>query len=99
MIPTTAGNKEVKDPNFLKTIEDYTKKYNCEAAYFTEVNRNRTFVFVLDLPSPDMIPAIVEPLFQGFDANVEIHPTVNLDVYLWFKNMLIRKDANIALAY
>src|SRR5689334_24438468 len=99
MIPTTAGNKAVKDPNFLKTIEDYTKKYNCEAAYFTEVNRNRTFVFVLDLPSPDMIPAIVEPLFQGFDANVEIHPTVNLDVYLWFKNMLIRKDANIALAY
>ena len=99
MIPTTAGNKAVKDPNFLKTIEDYTKKYNCGAAYFTEVNGNRTFVFVLDLPSPDMIPAIVEPLFQGFDANVEIHPTVNLDVYLWFKNMLIRKDANIALAY
>ena len=32
MIPTTAGNKAVKDPNFLKTIEDYTKKYNCEAA-------------------------------------------------------------------
>ena len=36
-------------------------------------------VFVLDLPSPDMIPAIAEPLFQGFDANVEIHPAMNLD--------------------
>jgi hypothetical protein len=36
-------------------------------------------VFVLDLPSPDMIPDIVEPLFQGFDANVEIHPAMNLD--------------------
>ena len=79
MIPTTAGNKAVKDPNFLKTIEDYTKKYNCGAAYFTEVNGNRTFVFVLDLPGPDMIPAILEPLFQGFDTNVEIHPTMNLD--------------------
>ena len=79
MIPTTAGNKAVRDPNFLKTIEDYTKKYNCEAAYFTEVNGNRTFVFVLDLPGPDMIPAILEPLFQGFDTNVEIHPTMNLD--------------------
>ena len=53
MIPTTAGNKAVKDPNFLKTIEDYTKKYNCEAAYFTEVNGNRTFVFVLDLSRYD----------------------------------------------
>jgi hypothetical protein len=79
MIPTTAGNKMVKDPNFLKTIEDYTKKFNCEAAYFTEVNGNRTMVFVLDLPSPDMIPNIAEPLFQAFDANVEIHPVMNLD--------------------
>jgi hypothetical protein len=79
MIPTVAGNKMVKDPNFLKTIEDYTKKFNCEAAYFTEANGNRTMVFVLDLPSQDMIPAIAEPLFQGFDANVEIHPAMNLD--------------------
>jgi len=79
MIPTAAGNKMVKNPNFLKSIEDYTKKFNCEAAYFTEVNGNRTMVFVLDLPGPNMIPAIAEPLFQGFDANVEIHPAMNLD--------------------
>jgi len=26
MIPTTAGNRMVKDPNFLKTIEDYTNQ-------------------------------------------------------------------------
>jgi hypothetical protein len=79
MIPTAAGNKMVKDPNFLKNLEDYIHKFNCEAAYFTEVNGNRTMVLVLDLPSPDMIPAIAEPLFQGFDANVEIHPAMNLD--------------------
>jgi hypothetical protein len=79
MIPTTTGNKTVNDPNFLKTIKDYTKKFNCEAAYFTEVNGNRTMVFVLDLPSSDMIHTIAEPLFQGFDANVEIHPAMNLD--------------------
>jgi hypothetical protein len=77
MISTAAGNKMVKDPNFLKNLEDYIHKFNCEAAYFTEVNGNRTMVLVLDLPSPDMIPAIAEPLFQGFDANVEIHPAMN----------------------
>jgi hypothetical protein len=79
MIPTITGNKMVKDPNFLKTIEDYTKKFNCEAAYFTEVNGNRTMIFVLDLSSPDMIPTIAEPLFQGYEANVEIHPAMNLN--------------------
>jgi|SRR5215467_6691317 hypothetical protein len=79
MIPTVAGNKTVLDPNFLNKIEDYIKKFNCEASYFTEVNGNRTFVFVLDLPSTDMIPEIAEPLFQGFEANVEIHPAMNLE--------------------
>jgi hypothetical protein len=79
MIPTMAGNKTVKDPNFLKHLQDYIQKFNCEASYFLEVNGNRTMVFVLDLPSQDMIPAIAEPLFQNFEANVEIHPAMNLD--------------------
>ena len=79
MIPTSAGNKMVKDPNFLKNLQDYIQKFNCEASYFLEVNGNRTMVLVLDLPSPDMIPAIAEPLFQNFEANVEIHPAMNLD--------------------
>ena len=79
MIPTSAGNKMVKDPNFLKNLEDYIRRFNCEASYFTEVNGNRTMVLVLDLASPDMIPAIAEPLFQGYEANVEIHPAMNLD--------------------
>jgi hypothetical protein len=79
MIPTVAGNRMVKDLNFLKNLEEYLQKFNCEAAYFTEVNGSRTMVLILDLPSTEMIPAIVEPLFQGFDANVEIHPAMNLD--------------------
>jgi hypothetical protein len=64
MIPTTPGNN----------IEDYTKR-----AYFTEVNRNRTMVLVLDLQRTDMIPAITEPLFQEYEADVEIHPAMNLN--------------------
>jgi hypothetical protein len=36
-------------------------------------------VLVLDLPSPDMIMAIAEPLFRNFEANVETHPAMNLD--------------------
>jgi hypothetical protein len=69
----------VKDSNFLKTTEDFTKRFNFEAAYFTEVNGNRPVLLVLDLASPDMIPAIAEPLFQGFDTIVEIPPAMDLD--------------------
>jgi hypothetical protein len=73
IVPTVSGNKTVLDPNFLNKIENYIKKFNCEASYFTEVNGNRTFIFVLDLPNSDMIHEIAEPLFQGFEANIEIH--------------------------
>ena len=58
--------------------EDSTDDFNYSFP-FTEVNGNRTMVLVLDLASPDMIPAIAEPLFQGYEANVEIHPAMNLD--------------------
>lgn len=79
MIPTTAGNKVLKDPNFMKNLEDYIHKFNCEAAYFFPLNGNRTMAFVLDLASQDMLPAVAEPLFQNFEANVEVHPAMNLD--------------------
>jgi hypothetical protein len=36
IIPTTAGNKMVQDPNLLKDIEDYIKKFNCEASYILQ---------------------------------------------------------------
>ncbi|HXT85157.1 MAG TPA: hypothetical protein VN704_12650 [Verrucomicrobiae bacterium] len=78
-IPTSAGNRMVKDPNFLNNIENYIKSFNCEASYFTEFGGNRTLIFVLDLPSTDMLPVIGEPLFQGFEANVEIRPAMNFD--------------------
>jgi hypothetical protein len=79
MLPTTAGNKALKDPNFMKNLEDYIHKFNCEAAYFFPMNGNRTMAFVLDLPSQDMLPAVAEPLFQNFEASVEVHPAMNLD--------------------
>lgn len=79
MIAAAAGNKMVKDPNFIKNLEDYLKKFNCEASYFTPFNGMRAMVLVLNLPSTEMIPELVEPLFQGYEANVEIHPVMNLD--------------------
>jgi hypothetical protein len=38
MIPAAAGNKMVKDPNFMKNLEDYIHKFNGEASYFFPLN-------------------------------------------------------------
>lgn len=78
-IPTEAGNKMIQDPKFISTLEEYINKVKPEASYFFEADGNRVMAFVVNIDSADMIAAIAEPLFQGSDANVEIHPVMSLD--------------------
>ena len=73
-----AGNRAVKDPNFIKNIQGFIENNKVEAAYFTAVNGNRNAIFILDMPSTDMMPAIAEPFFQ-MGASVEFFPTMNLE--------------------
>jgi hypothetical protein len=78
VIPTEAGNKMVKDPNFISNMENYIKANNVAASYFLELNGDRTVVFVMDLSSVDMIPAVAEPLFM-MGAKVEFHPAMTFE--------------------
>lgn len=75
-IPTEAGNRMVKDQNFLKNLEDYMNKAKPEAAYFFEADGDRVMAFIVDIQSVDQISALAEPLFQGMIANVEFHPVM-----------------------
>ena len=76
--PTEAGNKMVKDPNFLRDLEEYMNKIKSEASYFFEADGKRTFGFVVDMQSTDQIPMFAEPLFQ-WGAEVEFHPVMSFD--------------------
>ena len=77
-IPAEAGNKMFQDPKQgVKNLEQLINKLKPEAAYFSEEWGNRTMIFVLDLPSVDMMPMISEPLFQ-MNAKVEFHPAMVL---------------------
>jgi hypothetical protein len=75
---TEAGNKAVSDPNFLKNIQGFIENNKAEAAYFTELNGERTVIFIVDLPSVDRMPAIAEPFFR-MGARVEFHPAMNFE--------------------
>ena len=70
------GNKMMKDPKGLQKLESYYKKIRGEAAYFYEKNGLRTFTFIVDMPSSDLMPTIAEPMFQGFNASIEFHPVM-----------------------
>lgn len=78
-IPTEAGNRMIKNPNFLQELENYINNVKAEASYFFEADGDRTFAFIINFESPDMIPSIAEPLFQNFGAKVELHPVMLLD--------------------
>ncbi len=77
-LTTTAGNQIVKDPSFLKNIENCVMKLKYETSYFCDIDGNRTMIF-FGFTKCRYMPAIVEPLFQGYEANVEVHLAMYLD--------------------
>ena len=50
-----------------------------EAAYFTEQNGQRGAVLIVDLPDPSKIPALAEPWFLTFEADVEFRVVMSPD--------------------
>jgi hypothetical protein len=78
-IPTDGGNKVVQDSDFLKKLEDYINKVKPEASYFMPIEGHRAGAFIVNLESNDQVPAVVEPLFQWWGANVDVIPVMNFD--------------------
>ena len=78
-IPTEAANLRVRDPNLLSKLETYINKVKAEATYFFEADGNRVAAFIVDIQGADQIPVLVEPLFSGMGAHVELHPVMSLD--------------------
>lgn len=60
----------------LNRILDATKP---EAVYFTEQNGQCTAVIVVDLPDASKIPALAEPWFLTFQADVEFRIAMTPD--------------------
>ena len=56
--------------DILKRILDEIKP---ETAYFTENNGQRGAVLVVNVADPSKVPAIAEPFFLSFNAQVEFH--------------------------
>ncbi len=78
-IPVETGNTTIADGSMPKTIESILNEFKPEAAYFAEEGGKRTGYIFLDLKDPSQIPAIAEPWFLAFHAQVELHPAMNID--------------------
>ncbi|MEU4209308.1 hypothetical protein AB0F13_04735 [Streptomyces sp. NPDC026206] len=76
---TRAGNEAFRNGSLSKIIEGLVAQLQPEAAYFTALDGGRTCLMVFDLEDPSQIPATCEQLFLELEAEIELHPVMNLD--------------------
>jgi hypothetical protein len=69
--PHEAFNTAVKDGTAGKKMGRILDEIKPEAVYFTEQDGQRGAILILDLPEPSKIPALAEPWFLTFNADVE----------------------------
>ncbi len=75
-IPTAAGNAAITSGKLASTIQSILAELKPEAAYFAEMDGQRTGIIVVDMQDPSQIPAVAEPFFLGLGAKVEFHPAM-----------------------
>jgi hypothetical protein len=79
IIPTEAGNRTIKDGTLSEILEGAMNRLRAEAAYFVAENGLRTAMIFFDMRDSADIPGIVEPLFLGIEAELELLPVMNAD--------------------
>ncbi len=75
-IPVDAGNAAARAGKLAGTIQSILAEQKPEAVYFTDDKGQRTGFIFLDMQDASQIPAIAEPWFLAFNAQVEIHPVM-----------------------
>ena len=78
-IPHQTFNAAVKDGTAGPKLNRILEAIKPEAVYFTEQNGGRGAVLVVDLPDPSQIPALAEPWFLTFQADVEFRVAMTPD--------------------
>ena len=79
VIPTETGNQAIKDGSLHKIFEAAMNKLKPEAAYFLPEHGLRSAMMIFDMKDASEIPVIVEPLFAGLNARVQLLPVMNAD--------------------
>jgi hypothetical protein len=71
-----SGNAAAKAGKLGTTISSILAELKPEAAYFTATNGQRTGFIFLEMKDASQIPAIAEPWFLAFNANIEFYPVM-----------------------
>ena len=78
-MPHEPFNAAVRDGSVGKKIKRILEETKPEAAYFTEFGGRRGAILIVDVADPSKIPALAEPWFLTFNADVEAHIVMTAD--------------------
>lgn len=78
-IPNDGFNPYVRNGSAGHKMQEILGQMKPEAVYFTEMNGKRTGICILDVPQPSAVPALAEPWFVLFNAEVEFHIVMSPD--------------------
>lgn len=72
-LPHEPFNSAVRDGSAGRKMKRILDEQKPEAAYFMDHNGRRCAVLIMDLQDASKIPAMAEPWFLTFNADVEAH--------------------------
>ena len=78
-IPHGPFNAAVRDGTVGQKLNQILEVAKPEAIYFTEQDGRRGAVMIVDLPDASGIPALAEPWFLTFEADVEFRIAMSPD--------------------
>lgn len=78
-LPHHKFNSAVKDGTAGAKLGKILSAIKPESVHFTSICGKRTAFVVVDLPDATKIPALAEPWFLTFEADVQLHPCMTPD--------------------
>jgi hypothetical protein len=72
-IPHAKFNAAIKDGTVGQQIKRILEEIKPEATYFTEYDGHRGAILIVNVEDPSKVPALAEPWFIVFDADVQFH--------------------------
>jgi hypothetical protein len=72
-MPHEPFNTAVRNGTAGKTIQAILAEVKPEAVYFTEYDGHRGAIMIVDVADPSRVPALAEPFFLAFNADVSFH--------------------------
>jgi len=78
-LPNESFNAALKDGTASAKMQKILADLKPEAAYFVEMAGKRTGLIFFHMEDQSKIPAVAEPWFLTFGADVELRPAMNTD--------------------